>query len=85
MWFSCQQSFYPLRPGSREDFVNHLSVHVGEAHGAAAEAEGGAAVVETEEVEHRGVQVVSPRMGADGHSGRGSPTADRPKADDRSS
>ena len=38
--------------------MNDVAVHVGQAHVAAAEAEGQPRVVDAEQVQHRGVQVV---------------------------
>ena len=48
----------PCQTGSGEDAVHHLAVHVGEAHVAAAEAVGQPLVVDAQQVQHRGVQVV---------------------------
>ena len=50
----------------RQDFLHHIAMHVGQPHVAAAEAEGQALVVDAEQVQHRGVQVVNLDLVLDG-------------------
>ena len=42
-----------------DDVVDHVSVDIGESHISAAKAEGGAFVIEAEEVKHGGVEVMN--------------------------
>src|SRR3954462_1880907 len=44
---------------SRDNVVNHFSPHIRQPHVAAGEAEGKPRVIEAEQIEHRGVQVVN--------------------------
>ena len=58
----------PMAPTkcSRQNLPDHLAVHVGQAHVAAAEAVGQPLVVDAQQVQHRGVQVVDLDLVLDG-------------------